>query len=106
MAAGARRLAERVFWLRVDDQVPAAHGVVVDGELEDPVEQQHAAVGATAVEAEHELVELVRQVGVVDGALVGARLPGVRQAQLVVLSELEQHDRFGLTQDCMQPSPL
>ena len=44
---------------------------MVDGVLEDPVEQQSAAVGATAVEAEHELVEVVGQVGVVDGALVG-----------------------------------
>ena len=59
MAVGAGGLAGRLFWLRVGDQVPVAHGVVVDCELEDPVEQQAAAAGAAAVEAEHELVEVV-----------------------------------------------
>src|SRR5665648_1004949 len=43
MAAGAWGLAGRLFWLRVGDQVAVAHGVVVDGELEDPVEQHAAA---------------------------------------------------------------
>ena len=42
---------------------------MVVGDLEDAVEQQAAAA---AVEAEHELVEVVRWVGVVDGALMGA----------------------------------
>jgi len=75
MAAGAGGLAVCLFWLRVGDQVAVAHGVVVDGELEDPVEQQAAAGRAAAVEAEHELVEVVGQVGVVDGALMGAQQP-------------------------------
>jgi hypothetical protein len=68
-------LSGSLFWLRLGDQVAVAHRVVVDGELEDPVEQQAATARAAAVEAEHELVEVVGQVGVVDGALMGAQQP-------------------------------
>src|SRR5665811_802850 len=75
MAADSWGLAGRLFWLRLGDQVAVAHGVVVDGELEDPVEQQAATAGTAAVETEHELVEIVGQVGVVDGALMGAQQP-------------------------------
>jgi hypothetical protein len=75
MAADSWGLAGRLFWLRLGDQVAVAHGVVIDGELEDPVEQQAATAGTAAVETEHELVEVVGQVGVVDGALMGAQQP-------------------------------
>ena len=64
MAAGARRFAGSLCWLRVGNQVAVSHGVVVDGELEDPVEQHAAAAGSAAVEAEHELIEVIGQVGV------------------------------------------
>jgi len=57
MAAGAWGLVGRLFWSRVGDQLAVAHGVVVDGKLEDPVEQQAAASRAAAVEAEHTLVD-------------------------------------------------
>jgi hypothetical protein len=43
-----------------------------DGELEDAVEDQTAATGTAAVEAEDELVEVAGQMGVVRRALVGA----------------------------------
>jgi hypothetical protein len=59
MAAVAGGLTWRLFWLRLGDQVPVAHRVVVDRELEDPVEQLAAAVGAAAVDAENELVEVL-----------------------------------------------
>jgi hypothetical protein len=75
MAAGTWGLAGPPFWLRLGDQVAVAHGVVVDGELEYTVEQRAATARAAAVEAEHELVEVVGQVGVVDGALMGAQQP-------------------------------
>ena len=75
MAADSWGLAGRLFWLRLGDQVAVAHGVVIDGELEDPVEQQAATAGTAAVETEHELVEVAGQVGVVDGALMGAQQP-------------------------------
>src|ERR1035437_9676268 len=59
MAAGTWGLAGPLFWLRLGDQVAVAHGVVVDGELKDPVEQQAAAARVAAVEAGHEMVEVV-----------------------------------------------
>ena len=79
MAGGPWGVTGPLFWLRLGDQVAVAHGVVVDGELEDPVEQQAATARAAAVEAEHELVEVVGQVGVVDGALMGAQQPPLGQ---------------------------
>jgi hypothetical protein len=63
MAAGTWGLAGPLFWLRLGDQVAVAHGVVVDGELEDPVEQQAAAARVAAVEAEHEIVDSFELVG-------------------------------------------
>jgi hypothetical protein len=59
MAACAGGLAGRPFWSWAGDQVAVAHGVVVDRELQDAVEQQTPAAGAATVEAEHELVEVV-----------------------------------------------
>src|SRR4051795_1190454 len=56
----------------IEHEVAVAHGLVGDGELEDPIEDQSAAARAPAVEPEDELVEVAGQVGVVDGALVGA----------------------------------
>jgi hypothetical protein len=52
---------------------------VGDGELEHAVEDEAAAVGSASVEAEHELVEIALQVGLVDRALVGAEKPAPDQ---------------------------
>jgi hypothetical protein len=67
------------LWLGVGDQVAVAHRVVIDGELKYPMEEQPAATGVASIEAEHELVEVVGQVRVVDGALVGAQQPPLGQ---------------------------
>ena len=56
-----------------------ADWLVDDRELEHPVEQQAAASRAATVEAEDELVEVARQMGVLDGALVGAEEPPLGQ---------------------------
>ena len=63
MAADSWGLAGPLFWLRLGDQVAVAHGVVVDGELEDPVEQQAATAGTAAIETEHELIDSFELVG-------------------------------------------
>ncbi len=53
--------------------------VVAGGEFEHAVEQQPAAAGTAAVEAERELVEVAGQVRLVDRALVGAQQPALGQ---------------------------
>src|SRR5262245_25289370 len=75
-AFDARRiapLARRRGWLRlglrVGGQVPVAHRVVADGEFEHAVEDQPSAVRSAPVEAEHELVQVALQVGLIDRAL-------------------------------------
>src|SRR3974390_2619054 len=59
-------LAGRLGWLflglGVSDQVPVAHRVVADGELEHAVEDQAPAAGSAPVEAEAELVQVALQV--------------------------------------------
>src|SRR6516162_2896433 len=47
--------------------------------LEEPVEQQASVASSTAVEAEGELIEVVVQLGVADGALVGPEDPALEQ---------------------------
>jgi len=52
-----------------------AHGIVSDGEFEYPVEDHPSAVRATAVEAEHELVQLASKMCAGHRPLVGAQKP-------------------------------
>src|SRR5215470_16312803 len=85
-ALDARRmppLAGRLGWLClglwVSDQVPVAHRIVADGELEHAVEDQAPAAGSAPVEAEAELVQVALQVRVLDRALVGAQQPALGQ---------------------------
>jgi len=47
--------------------------------LEEPVEEQAAVIGAAAVEAEGELVQVVVELLRADGALVGAEQPAFEQ---------------------------
>src|SRR5579875_396534 len=75
-ALDARRmppLAGRLGWpclvLRVSDQVPVAHRIVVDGEFDHAVEDQAPAAGSAPVEAEAELVQVALQVRVLARAL-------------------------------------
>ena len=55
--------------------VCVAHGRVPHRKLEHSVEHHSPAAGVPPVEAEHELVEVVVQMRVVDGTLVGAENP-------------------------------
>ncbi len=63
----------------VDDEVLVAHRIVGDGELEHAVEHHSAAARTATVEAEHELVQVARQVRLVHRALVGSQQPPLRQ---------------------------
>ena len=55
------------------------HRFVNDGEFEHSEEHHSTAAGMAAVEAEHELVEVVRKVSPVHGALVGTQQPSLGQ---------------------------
>jgi hypothetical protein len=57
------------------DDVAVAHRVMPGGELENPAEQQAEAARAAAVEAEHELIQVPLQAGLLDRALAGAQQP-------------------------------
>ncbi len=61
------------------DNVCAAHRRVPNGELEHSVEHHASAAGVMPIEAEHELVEVVVQMRVVDRAVVGAENPPLGQ---------------------------
>ena len=63
---GARRRRWLHFGCGVNDEVPVAHRVVRNGELEHPIEHHPAAAGAAAVEAEYELTQVAGQVRGVD----------------------------------------
>ena len=54
-------------------------GRVVDGVLEEAVEEQADVAGAAAVEAERELVEVGVELVGLDGALVGAQQPSFEE---------------------------
>ena len=55
------------------------HRFVNDGEFEHSEEHHSTAAVMAAVEAEHELVEVVRKVSPVHGALVGTQQPSLGQ---------------------------
>ena len=78
MTPGAWRRG-RCLGSLADDQVAVADRVVAGGELQQPVEHQAAAGRSAAVEAERELIEVARQVRLVDRALVGAQQPPLGQ---------------------------
>ena len=59
--------------------VCVAHGGVPHRKLEHSVEHHSPAAGVPPIEAEHELVEVVVQMRVVDGTLVGAEHPPLEQ---------------------------
>jgi hypothetical protein len=52
--------------------------------LEDAVEEHPAAAGTPTVEAEHELVQVARQVSAVHGPLVSAQEPSLDQGRHAV----------------------
>ena len=54
-------------------------GLVADCVLEEAVEEETDVAGATAVEAERELVEVGVELVSLDGALVGAQQPSLQQ---------------------------
>ena len=61
------------------DKVLVAHRLVGNGEFEHPAEDHPAAPGASAVEAEHELIQVAAQVGGLHRSLVGAQQPPLGQ---------------------------
>jgi len=76
-AAGRRRrdLPRR----GVRDDLPVAHRVVANGQLQHPQEHQSATARAAAVEPEAELVQVTSQVLGIHGALVGGQQPALGQ---------------------------
>jgi hypothetical protein len=56
-----------------------SHRRVPNGKLKQSVEHHASAAGVTPTNAEHELVEVVVQMRVVDRALVGAESPPLGQ---------------------------
>lgn len=72
---GAGRLARSAAGPWVGDEVSVAHRVVVGGEFEHAVEDEPAAARPAPVEAEHELIQVARQVGIIDRPLMGAEQP-------------------------------
>jgi len=54
------------WWLRLGlgiyDEIPVAHRIVSDGEFQHAVEDKPPASGLAAVEAEHELIEVLGEV--------------------------------------------
>jgi len=68
-AAGRRRWD--LLWRGVRDDLPVAHRVVANGQLQHPQEHQSATARAAAVEPEAELVQVTSQVLGIHGALVG-----------------------------------
>lgn len=61
------------------DEIVVAHRVVGEGEFKHSVEHHPAAAGATAVEPEHELIQVADEVRVLHRALVGAQQPALSQ---------------------------
>jgi hypothetical protein len=61
------------------DDVCVAHGRVPHRKLEHSVEHHPPAAGVPPVEAEQELVEVLVQMRVVDGTLVGDESPPLGQ---------------------------
>jgi IS5 family transposase len=78
------RVTCRTRWLRRLDprartgyEVPVAHRVVVDRELENPAEDEPAAARVSAVEAEYEFFQVAFEVFAVHRALMGAQQPAL-----------------------------
>ena len=63
------------LWPLAGNEILIPHRLVSDGQFEHSVEHHATATGATAVEAEHELVEIADEMGIADGALVGPQEP-------------------------------
>src|SRR5664280_850292 len=62
-------------WFLTGGDVAVPHGIMSDGELEYPIEEQPSTAGLAAVEAEHELVQVGGKVGLVCSPLVGTEQP-------------------------------
>ena len=71
------------------DQFAVADGSVTNGQLEDAIEDHPPAPRAASIEAEDELVEVAGQVGLVEGALMGAQEPPLGQRRNHVDSRQE-----------------
>jgi hypothetical protein len=73
VAVAAGREGRLLPGARFGDEFAVADGVVVDGELHQPKEQQPAVARGAAAESEHELVEVALQVLWLNGTLVSSQ---------------------------------
>jgi len=60
------------FGRGINDEIPEAHGIVRNRELEHSIEEEPAAARSATVETEDELVEVLGKVIVLDRSLVRA----------------------------------
>jgi len=61
------------------DEILVTHRLMGDSELKHPVEHHPATLRSTTIEAEHELIQVSGQVGMVHCALVRAQQPSLGQ---------------------------
>ena len=94
MPPSPRRHGWHLLRLRVGDELPVAHRVVVDGELEQSVEKKPSARRASAIEAEDELVEVIREMSFVKATLMSTREPPLGERGDPV--HTREHDMGGL----------
>ena len=80
--------------LRVGDELPVAHRVVVDSEREQSVDKKPSARRASAIEAEDELVEVIREMSFVKATLMSTREPPLGERGDPV--HTREHDMGGL----------
>lgn len=80
--------------LRVGDELPVAHRVVIDRQLEESIEEEPAAPRAATIETEDELVEITLQVRIGDRALVGAEDPALGQGSDAVYTRKHEMGRL------------
>lgn len=75
MSPSPRRHGWHLLRLGVGDELSVAHRIVVDGELEQSVEEEPSARRASAIEAEDRVVEVILEMSVVEATLMRAREP-------------------------------
>ena len=61
------------------NEILETHRLVGHGQVEHAIKHHAAAAGAAAIEAEHELVEVVAHVGTVGGPLMRSQQPPLGQ---------------------------
>ena len=78
-APGRSRLGGQLPRPSAGNEILETHRLVGHGQLEHAIKHHAAAAGAAAIEAEHELVEVVAHVGTVGGPLMRSQQPPLGQ---------------------------